>query len=49
MPKRILNLAFKDVPLLLIFVDEKTFFQEYMEIESKTFFIICEEFFEWQK
>ena len=35
--------------LLLTFVKEELFFQEYIEMESKTFLIIFEEFFEWQK
>ena len=35
--------------LLVIIVDKEVFFQEYIEMESKTFFIIFEEFFKWQK
>ena len=35
--------------LFLIFADEGTFFQEYVEMELKIFLIIFEEFFEWQK
>ena len=35
--------------LFVIFVDKETFFQEYIEMESKTFFIIFEGFFKWQK
>ena len=35
--------------LLVIIVDKETFFQEYIEVESKTFFIIFEGFFKWQK
>ena len=32
--------------LFLIFVNKKVFFQEYIEIELKIFFIIFEAFFE---
>ena len=35
--------------LLVIIVDKEIFFQEYIEMESKTFFIIFEGFFKWQK
>ena len=42
-------LIFLITHLLLIFVNEEIFFQEYIEMELKIFFIIFEEFFEWQK
>ena len=35
--------------LLVIFVNEDIFFPEYIQMELKIFFIIFEEFFEWQK
>ena len=34
---------------LLIFVDNEIFFQEYIELELKAFFIIFEGYLEWQK
>ena len=42
-------LIFLITHLFLIFVNEEIFFQEYIEMELKIFFIIFEEFFEWQK
>ena len=35
--------------LFLVFADKDIFFQEYIEIELKTFFITFEVFFQWQK
>ena len=35
--------------LFLKFVEKETFFQEFIEMELKMFFIIFEEFFKWQK
>ena len=35
--------------LFLTFVNKEIFFQEYVEMELKIFFIIFEGFFDWQK
>ena len=61
MPKQILSLKskFNDflqtyiiflmTRLFVIFIKEDIFLQEYMEMELKTFFIIFEECFKWEK
>ena len=61
MPKRILSLQYKFnkflqtyiifliAHLFAIFVNQEFFFQRNIEMELKIFFIILEEWFEWQK
>ena len=52
MPKRILPLQsviFLITHLLVVFVNERISCQEYIEMELTIFFIISEEYLEWQK
>ena len=46
---KVKRFIFLTTHLLVIIVDKEVFFQEYIEMESKTFFIIFEGFFKWQK